>query len=305
MLLIFAISDKGGTGRSVTSANILYRSALAGQNVCYLDFDFGSPTAGTILHVDEVGRGTREGGLHSYLLGRAPEPHRIDVWSDTDRPELRAWTGDAGNLVLFPGDENGGEFATNDEIVERCAQLFRVLREDFDICLVDLSAGRSYAAEIALAATAKHSLPGVTVRWLIFHRWTRQHIVAASALLRGPNGIVDAGVHHGHKESDLVNMVRFVRTAVVNPHSDQVNVLRPAQVAFLLQADEVLRALALRSGVGTTNVIGQVPLEPLLQWREQLITDGDVQKEIANPETVIAFEELASAVVDDAKWEGL
>jgi MinD-like ATPase involved in chromosome partitioning or flagellar assembly len=74
-VLVFATSDKGGTGRSVTSSNILYRTALTGADVCYLDFDFGSPTAGSIFAIDGLTRGTdSKAGLHSYLLGRAPKP---------------------------------------------------------------------------------------------------------------------------------------------------------------------------------------------------------------------------------------
>ena len=47
-MLIFSASDKGGTGRSVTSANLAYHRAMAGDDVCYLDFDFGSPTAAAV-----------------------------------------------------------------------------------------------------------------------------------------------------------------------------------------------------------------------------------------------------------------
>ena len=35
-MLVFATSDKGGTGRSVTSSNVAYRRALQGSDVCYL-----------------------------------------------------------------------------------------------------------------------------------------------------------------------------------------------------------------------------------------------------------------------------
>ncbi len=48
-VFVFATSDKGGTGRSVTSANVMYRRALQASDVAYLDFDFGSPTAGAIF----------------------------------------------------------------------------------------------------------------------------------------------------------------------------------------------------------------------------------------------------------------
>ena len=56
-MIVFATSDKGGTGRSVTSSNIIYQAALTGLNVCYLDLDFGSPTSGAIFGVDALSRG--------------------------------------------------------------------------------------------------------------------------------------------------------------------------------------------------------------------------------------------------------
>ena len=85
-MLVFATSDKGGTGRSVTSSNVVYRRALQGGDVCYLDFDFGSPTAGAIFTINAVVNGVPERGLHSYLLGKATEPARYDIWSASDSP---------------------------------------------------------------------------------------------------------------------------------------------------------------------------------------------------------------------------
>jgi len=41
------------------------------------------------------------------------------------------------------------------------------------------------------------------------------------------------------------------------------------------------------------------------QWREQLILDIDVQKEIANKITVEAFDTLAARVLDPATWKPL
>ena len=123
-MLVFATSDKGGTGRSVTSSNIAYRSALQGSDVCYLDFDFGSPTAGAIFDVPD---------------GRAPAPprrpaqlpagegrrsrSRIDVWADSERARCAAGPPGAGRLVLCPGDRGGGEFARHPSVIERCADL--------------------------------------------------------------------------------------------------------------------------------------------------------------------------------------
>jgi hypothetical protein len=140
-MLIFATSDKGGTGRSVTSSNIMYRRALQGGDVCYLDFDFGSPTAGTIFNIPAAARGTLKGGLHSYLQGKLNEPEQLDVWSESDR--LRHRPLGAGRLVLLPGDADSGDFSSNRAVVQRCVSLFLRLEEEFDLCLIDLSAGRT------------------------------------------------------------------------------------------------------------------------------------------------------------------
>jgi len=305
-MLIFAASDKGGTGRSVTSSNMLYRSALQGSDVCYLDFDFGSPTAGAIFNIEPVVHGTSRGGLHQYLDGALAEPQRIEVWSESDRPSLRNRPPGAGRLVLLPGDNGGGEFPVTQEGVERCAILFLRLEEEFDLSLIDLSAGRSYATQMVLAATAMAKLKSVRWRWLIFHRWTRQHVLAASGLVYGTNGILEFGSREGHSRDDLLNRLRFVRTAVVDPDSPELEGLRPAQVAWLRECNQDLLELASNNRVGRTMLLGSVPLDPVLQWREQLISDNDVYaRRIANLETVEAFSALAKLIVDDAAWEML
>src|SRR5690606_1377494 len=281
-MLIFATSDKGGTGRSVTSCNLAYRRALRGSHVCYLDFDFGSPTAGAVLHISSMFQGTTGGGLHSYLRGTAAEPQQLDVWSESERNSLRARPPGAGRLVLLPGDAGGGEFASDPDVVGRCAKLLLRLQEEFDLCLVDLSAGRSYATEIVLAATAEPELRSTVARWLVFHRWTRQHITAAADLVFGARGIIAAGVNRGHDRRTLTNSIRFVRTVVVDPNSPDLTGLRAPQVAWLRGCNEDLQRLASRCGIGRTVVLGSIPLDPVLQWHEQLITDNDVlERQIA------------------------
>jgi hypothetical protein len=69
--------------------------------------------------------------------------------------------------------------------------------------------------------------------------------------------------------------------------------------------DRSLRELARRHRLGRTSMVGQTPLDPMLQWREQLIIDDDVwAAQVANEETVKAFEKLARAIVSDAAGEG-
>ncbi|MEU8026447.1 SCO2523 family variant P-loop protein [Micromonospora harpali] len=305
-MLVFAASDKGGTGRSVTGCNILYRWALTGVDVCYLDFDFGSPTVGTIFQVDSVGRGTPSGGLHSYLTGSAASPHRVDVWTESERPGLRTRTAGTGQLVLFPGDEGGGEFPIDPQTVQRCADLLLRLEEEFDVCLVDLSAGRSYATQLALAVTARPALAAVPVRWLVFHRWTRQHILAAAGLVHGRHGLADTGEALGHDRAALLDSIRYVRTAVVDLDSAELAGLRPGQIAWLRDCNQDLQELASRNRMGRTTLLGSAPLEPLLQWREQIISDNDVWgRGIANQATIEAFDRLARAVTDAESWERL
>lgn len=308
-MLVFATSDKGGTGRSITSANIMYRRALRGDDVCYLDFDFGSPTAGSIFQIPDAARGVRSGGLHSYLLANGTtkdveEPQRIDVWSQSTRASLRRGPTYAGRLVLIPGDRDGGEFPPDADALERCIRLFQQLTEEFEVCLVDLSAGRSYATQLVLQATATSALRKVDARWLVFHRWTRQHITAAEGLAFGKHGIVDVGAALGHDRARLRGSVRFIRTAVVDPDSAELSGLRPAQIAWLRECNQELRELAARHQIGTSATLGTVPLDPVLQWREQLLADDDVfARGIANRDTIAAFEDLAGKLTDAAVWE--
>lgn len=303
-MLVFAASDKGGTGRSVTSSNLVYRSALAGYDVCYLDFDFGSPTTGAIFQINSILRGTTRGGLHSYLDGSRPTAERLDVWGESDRKSLRQRPAQAGRMVLFPGDRGKGEFPIDSDMVDRCVKLFHQVEEEFDLALIDLSSGRSYATEMVLAATARPEMQNVAWRWLVFHRWTRQHVLAAANLVYGEGGILATGEFYKHKREQLTDALRFVRTAVVNPDgSADLEGLRPAQASWLKEVHQDLLELANLQKVGRTLMLGEVPLDPVLQWREQLISDNDVSDlMIANAATVEAFELLAEKVMIDSVW---
>jgi len=304
-VLVIATSHKGGTGRSVTTCNVAYRRALRGSDVCYLDFDFGSPTSGAVFNVEEVMYGTPEGGLHSYLQGRRAESHRVDLWARTERPGRLVRPPEAGRLVLLPGDLNGGEFSMNAEATERCVKLLIRLHEEFDLVLIDLSAGRSHAAETVLAVTALPRVKEMGVRWLVYHRWTRQHVSAAHNLVYGKRGLLSAGVEYGHDREELLDRIRFVRTAFVDPSSPSAAALLPTQETWLRHIDEDLKEQARRAGLGRSMTIATVPLDPVLQWREQLITDDDVWDGIANRETVEAFEKLAEAVFSEKAWAPL
>ncbi|MFG1811908.1 SCO2523 family variant P-loop protein [Streptomyces sp. NPDC049040] len=302
-MLVFAASDKGGTGRSVTSANIAFRRALGGDDVAYLDFDFGSPTAAAVFDVPSAMGGIEQGGLHSYLQGKANEPTRLDVWAQTEHQLLRDRPANSGNLVLLPGDRSGGEFAVVKDTVSRCIDLFLRLDSEFDVVIVDLSAGRSYAMDMALDVTARPEMRGIGTHWLVYHRWTRQHVIAAAGLVFGPRGIITGGVARGHDEEELRGNIRFVRAAVPDPEAPPWSLVPPAQSAWMRKCDQELHRLAADREIGFTAILGAVPLEPVLQWREQLITDEDVlSSRVANVETLIALQDLADKLDDDEAW---
>jgi MinD-like ATPase involved in chromosome partitioning or flagellar assembly len=307
-VIVFAISDKGGTGRSVTSANVAFRKALQGANVAYVDFDFGSPTAGAVFGVSNVERGVpprpdgSKRGLHSYILESLPEPLMLDVWEESDRRSMRETSLGAGKLVLLPGDLNGGEpTQLTDQMVSKCATLLLKLESMFDVTLVDLSAGRSVAAELAILASARPEMHAVTAKWLVFHRWTKQHLIAAAGLR---DGLLTSAENRGHDRAALERTLRFVRTAFADPDAEAG--LRSTQVMWLREVDTQLSDLARRLRLGNQLVFATVPLDPLLQWQEQLITDFDVDtRAVANKETVEAFEEIASKLDDPTKWSVL
>jgi hypothetical protein len=306
-VIIFATSDKGGTGRSVTSSNILYRMALQGLDACYVDFDFGSPTSGAIFAIDPLTRGTESGnGLHAYFSGDAAEPESWNVWASSDRSILRRRPAGAGRMVLIPGDQGGAEFTVDRAMTDRCAQLFLRLEEEYAVSIVDLSAGRSYALRMALAVTAGPLAVARVSRWLVFHRWTRQHVTAANGLVYGDKGILDTGVKLGHGREELLDSIRFIRTAVIDPNAPDLSGLRPTQVSWLSERNDELQRLAARLNLGRGMRLGSVPLDPMLQWHEQLLTDTDQYiREVANAQTVQAFEDLALRLRDDAAWERL
>jgi hypothetical protein len=306
-MIVIATSDKGGTGRSVTSSNVLYRRALQGGDVCYVDFDFASPTSGSIFGISALNRGTTtKKGTHSYLQGRWATEEVWDVWQHSDRASLRQRPPGTGRLALMPGDAGGGEFAFDDDVVGRCIDLFLRLHSEFEVVLVDLSAGRSYAAEIVIAATTSPALRNVTTRWLVFHRWTRQHILAANGLVFGDRGLLDISEEYGRDREHFIDDIRFVRTAIVDPNTPDLAGLRPPQLAWLRETNRGLQRLAAEMSVGRNAMLGVVPLDPVLQWREQLITDSDVwASHVANEATVAAFDSIAKKITDDSAWEPL
>ncbi len=301
-MLIFSTSDKGGTGRSVTSCNLAYQMSILGRRVAYLDFDFGSPTSGALFEINKMDRGTPDkDGLHEYLTGNNSSAASYNIWKETNRKDLRSIR-HPYTLMLYPGDRGGGEFASTADVVNRCVTLLRTCRQEFEVIFVDLSAGRSAALEIVLTAMAAEPLRDAVARWLVFHRWTRQHILAANGLVHGPNGLLQKGTECGHDAGRLLELIRYVRTAVPPLSQTDEEDGRGPQWAWLRKQNQALEELARLHHLGSGKRLGSTPMEPVLQWREQLILTADVDNKIAKEKTIAAFQELAQGLVDPAMW---
>jgi hypothetical protein len=123
-------------------------------------------------------------------------------------------------------------------------------------------------------------------------------------LVFGGHGVLDTGVAAGHDRKVLQESIRFVRTAVPILNAP-LSADRAAQAKWLRTCDNELKDLARRNKLGISATLGETPVEPVLQWREQVISDTDVDRKIANFATVKAFGELARKLTDKAEWERL
>jgi hypothetical protein len=209
----------------------------------------------------------------------------------------------AGRLVLFPGDKGGSELSIDTDTVRRCARFLGRLLEEYELSVEDLSAGRSFAVRMVLEATADWGGSAQT-RWLVFHRWTRQHVVVAHGLIYEARGILQTAVDRGHDRSEILDGLRTVRTAVMDPATADMSGLSGTQISWLGERHHDLQILAGELGMGRTRTLGIVPLDPILHWHEQILTEKALhESRIASVGTVQAFEDLAPALVDGLAWE--
>lgn len=283
---LVGISHKGGTGRSVTLANVAFHLARRGWDVCLVDLDLTSPTMGAVLGMKGYEMGAEPGSAHKPrsiydLLYHQHEALTavnsidyalVDIWSAS--PSLRAAAPvNRPNLRLLPGRANINlgqlEFA-------RLTEILSALNSRFDAVLLDVRSGNS---EVASALTD----PAVDAEvwgWILHYRWTHQH-------LAGVRNFAES--FFGDGEGRFTNRVKMIRTAV--PAIGGTGTRR----AWVKQYDQSLQSLLLDLPPELQQgAIGAIPFDSMLLWNETVLTEKMVDGDLADRATYEAFAQVAA-----------
>jgi MinD-like ATPase involved in chromosome partitioning or flagellar assembly len=272
---IFAcISHKGGTGRTTTAANVAYRLALRNRSVCCVDLDLDSPTFGAVAGLRGLEQGA-EIGIHDFLHVNGPPAPRppdlapdvlVDMWQQSDLP--RPGVGKAGRLRLLPGGRErlGLQLVPTEQQGRILGQILAKLRDDYDHVLLDVRSGASSTVEAVLAADDEIE----AIHWLVFFRWTPQHLAGAADLCER---LSSAGAE-----------LALIRTAFGDP-SEMGSWFREQHLSLRRRARDCLPGW---------EVLTDIPVEPMLQWKEGIIIEDDVRDGAASQAIVESYEDLAT-----------
>lgn len=289
MSQLFAlISHKGGTGRTTAAANIAFRMSLEARSVCCVDLDLTSPTFGAVLGLKGYEQGAPR-GVHDLLAVSQPDvvaplardatnpDYLVDVWAAN--PALgETVTARPGAFALLPGkndQEKKVRTVGPKEQGKRLADIFDVLLGEFDVVLADVRSGASDVAEGMLHAVNDHGCPLTT--WIVFFRWTPQHLAGAEDLcarLEGKGAPVHTVRTAFTKRDELVEKPAW--------YQHQHDLLED-------EMDERLHDFA---------PVADIPFEDLLRWRETVVTDDLVLDKIASPDTVDGYRRLARVLTE-------
>jgi len=272
-----AISYKGGTGRTTASANVGYHLARSGTSTCVVDLDLTSPTFGAVLEMPKFRLGA-EMGVHDILtdsaVAREPRDLRKSVWRHSEKLGLPPER--AADFDLIPGKETrraGMPVRPDAATAGRLAEALERLREHYEVIILDVRSGMSDATAILNYALQANGVSGpqlAITSWLVFFRWTPQHLTGTSSLCETLSRNAE---------------VRTVRTAYDAPTAEAPGWYREQHRQLTDEMDEVLAEFA---------PIADIPFESMLRWRETVIVESDVQDGIAAAATEAAYRRLAT-----------
>jgi CobQ/CobB/MinD/ParA nucleotide binding domain len=299
-----AISHKGGTGRSVTMANVATCAALRDKRVCVIDLDLASPTFGAVVGLTHIATGIEEPAqaaqprsVYDILRTEIADQNRTEH-KNVDQALISMWAGTSfkgtglenrrGGLFLLPGRRFQGDVFKAQELAPVLGRLLgRLTSIGFDLIICDLRSGASNPFAAFLLPEVERFVAGY-----VFHfRWTPQHLSGLRDLLHKDINFPGATLP--------LERVRFVRIAKMPP---EFATDRRGFQAWLSQQDKLLKEefdniCSFAKDFKHELVIGEIPLDPVLQWRETIITQKLVNDGIAKDETLEAFDALADAMI--------
>lgn len=283
------ISHKGGTGRTTAAANVAYQMATEAKSVCCVDLDLTSPTFGAVLGLSGYDHGAPI-GTHDFLAPLADGdpplaareasncPPLVDVW-DCNPSLGKSLTTRPGDFKLLPGkndQEDKARVVGPKEQGKRLADMFDVLLANFQVVLADIRSGTSDVVEGMLHAVNDHQCP--LASWLVFFRWTPQHLIGAEDLCL--------------RLSDKGAPVQTVRTAFTARDEllDKPPWYQRQHDRLTEQMEERLRGFS---------PIADIPFEDLLRWQECVLTDDLVvgKRAAASSSTVDGYRRLARRIL--------
>lgn len=297
MKVFVGISHKGGTGRSVTIANLAYRFAIRAHNVCIVDFDLASPTMGAVLDLTGLEAGVSDpssgfplsvGDLleNNQKAGQA-EKAIVSVWSS---PTLNSsYAPNYGRFSLIPGLRQLGDRIAPDDIAKRIPHILDALSRNYDTVFLDVRSGASNVLSAISSACVSERTHGreLISSWLFHFRWTQQHLIGIADLLS--NEI--EGLRRKIENDDRICLIR---TAFINPET----IGEPARAWFLKRHADLEKSLKNNIPESIMPLLGDIPLDPILQWRECIITPDLVKNGVANEATDRAFSLITDKLLE-------
>lgn len=273
-----AVSHKGGTGRSVTIANVGYQLAMGGSNVCMVDLDLGSSTLGAVWNVEYTEQRGVEGGIGRLLIEPDPTESEIlgslvNLWSASEFFK-QARGGGGAKLQLLPGTRDLGDMGNEEVLREPLHKILTVLAENYDYVFADVRSGIS-AVTLALATGGvfRHLVTG----WLVFHRWTPQHLIGANDMVTRLSGW------------NWSDRTYLIRTAYVNPQTSLENKEKNRDW-FMNQETRLLKERKKFSN----RTLATIDFSRILQWEERVLTDSFARDANFYPcEEIAQFKDLA------------
>lgn len=288
--IIASISHKGGTGRSVTTANVGYHLAKSGLDVCILDLDLASPTFGSVVGfsdipagVDEVGKSGNPKSIGDFLRDKNNVPYwnkaARDIWQSTSFNRARipaVW----GSYQLIPGSKHLGDIGSSDSHEESLNRLILELCENFDVVYLDVRSGASELFDIFRRSSMNGIRPDL---WMVHFRWTKQHL----------NGLADLLELLEDVEFEKLHLVRtaFMDSKKVTPDARRIYIESQDR-----QLDEILREIRVGDRKISEQLLGTIPLETLLQWREGIVIEALAAEGLAEQKTIDSFSALANKI---------